>query len=100
MTGTVLFQLVSQGILSLEDAVSSFRNDVPSGEKIRISQLLDMNSRLHTYSEDLPFNELLDAERQKVWQPEELVALGLAGHPTLHQAKVFTTPTQTPSSSP
>ncbi len=40
-----------------------------------------MSSGLHNYSDDLPFNELLDTKRQKVWQPEELVVLGLAGAP-------------------
>lgn len=35
MTGTVLLQLVSEGMLSLEDAVSSFRSDVPNGENTK-----------------------------------------------------------------
>jgi D-alanyl-D-alanine carboxypeptidase len=48
-----------------------------------------MSSGLHNYSDDLPFNELLNSERQKVWQPEELVVLGLAGAPYFAPAEGF-----------
>ncbi len=81
MTGTVLLQLVQEGLLSLDDPVSAFRDDIPNGENIKISQLMDMSSGLFNYTELESFNKLLDDEPLKVWQPEELLALGIAGQP-------------------
>ena len=81
MTGTVILQLVDEGELALDDPVSDYVPDVPNGENITIAQLLDMRSGLHSYSELISFNRILDEEPQKVWQPEELVAMGLAEEP-------------------
>lgn len=81
LTGTVLLQRVSEGLISLDDAVSTFRSDVPNGENIKFSQILDMSSGPYDHSDTLAFNQLLVDEKQKVWQPEELLALGLAGPP-------------------
>ncbi len=81
MTGTVLLQLVQEGLLSLDDPVSSFRDDIPNGENIKISQLMDMSSGLFNYTELASFNKLMDDEPLKVWQPEELLALGIAEPP-------------------
>ena len=81
MTGTVILQLVDQVELALDDPVSDYVPDVPNGENITIAQLLDMRSGLHSYSELISFNRILDEEPQKVWQPEALVARGLAEEP-------------------
>ncbi|MGI8483276.1 MAG: serine hydrolase domain-containing protein [Thermomicrobiales bacterium] len=81
MTGTVLLQLVQEGLLSLDDPVSSFRDDIPNGENIKISQLMDMSSGLHSYTELKAFNQTMDDEPEKVWQPEELLAIGIAEPP-------------------
>ena len=45
---------------------------------VTISQLLDMRSGLHSYSELRSFNEVLDSDPSRAWRPDELVALGLA----------------------
>ena len=81
MTGTVILQLVDEVELTLDDPVSDYVPDVPNGENITIAQLLDMRSGLHSYSELISFNRILDEEPQKVWQPEALVAMGLAEEP-------------------
>jgi len=81
MTGTVLLQLVQEGLLSLNDPVSKFRQDIPNGENIKISQLMDMSSGLHNYTELKSLNQAMDDEPLKVWQPEELLALGIAEPP-------------------
>ena len=61
--------------------MSDYVPDVPNGENITIAQLLDMRSGLHSYSELVSFNRILDEEPPKVWQPDELVAMGLAEEP-------------------
>ena len=81
MTGTVILQLVDEGKLALDDPVSDYVPEVPNGENITITQLLNMRSGLHNYSELISFNRILDEDPQKVWQPEELVAMGLAEEP-------------------
>ncbi|MGX5696023.1 serine hydrolase domain-containing protein [Agromyces soli] len=81
MTGTVILQLVEEGKLSLDDPVSKYRPDVPNGDAITIEQLLTMRSGLHNYTEMLPLNQGLDDDPQRVWQPEELIAMGLSGEP-------------------
>ncbi|MCZ2839181.1 serine hydrolase domain-containing protein [Modestobacter sp. VKM Ac-2985] len=80
-TGTVVLQLVDEGRLSLDDPVSTYRPDVPNGDHITIAQLLDMSSGLANYTTDLTLNEQLDSNPGRVWDPEELLAIGLAMPP-------------------
>ncbi|WP_072804070.1 serine hydrolase domain-containing protein [Rhodococcoides yunnanense] len=81
MVGTVVLQLVESGALSLTDVVSKYRSDVPNGDAITIADLLDMRSGLYSYTEDSYFNTVLDTNPSRVWDPEELLAIGLAGTP-------------------
>ncbi|MFZ2963664.1 MAG: serine hydrolase domain-containing protein [Rhodoglobus sp.] len=78
MTGTIILQLVDEGLISLEDPVSAYRADVPNGENITIEQLLTMRSGLFNYTETYELNAALDATPQRAWDPEELIAMGLA----------------------
>lgn len=81
MTGTVILQLVDEGELDLDDPVADHLPDVPNGENITIAQLLNMRSGLHNYSELVSFNRLLDEEPDRVFRPDELVAIGFAEEP-------------------
>lgn len=78
MTGTIILQLVDEGLISLEDPVSAYRADVPNGENITIEQMLTMRSGLFNYTETYELNAALDATPQRAWDPEELIAMGLA----------------------
>lgn len=80
MTVTVILQLVQEGKLKLDDPISKFRPDVPNGDKITIAQLAEMRSGLFGYDFDLGFNATIDREPQKVWKPDELLAIAFA-HP-------------------
>ena len=80
MTGTCLLQLVDERAVDLDDDVQDHLPQVTS-DKLRgvtISQLLDMRSGLHSYSELRSFNEVLDSDPSRAWRPDELVALGLS----------------------
>lgn len=79
-TGTVILQMVQEGKLRLDDPVTKYRPDVPNGDNITIAELLNMRSGLFNYTATLELNEALDTEPEKVWTPEELLALGFA-HP-------------------
>jgi D-alanyl-D-alanine carboxypeptidase len=80
MTSTVILQLVEEGALSLDDPISAFRPDVPGGENITIAQLSEMRSGLFSYSFDPGFNTTLDESPEKVWTPDELLAIAFS-HP-------------------
>ena len=89
MTGTIILQLVQEGKLALTDPVSTYRPEVPNGEHITIAQLLDMTSGLASYSFDPEFNRLMDDDPNRSWDPEELVAIGLAKPPLFAPGQGF-----------
>jgi D-alanyl-D-alanine carboxypeptidase len=80
-TGTVILQQVQERKLSLDDPVSKFRPDVPGGDHITIAELLNMRSGLYNYTETRELNEIGDRNPQKVWGPDELLALAYSHLP-------------------
>lgn len=50
---------------------------MPNGDNITIAQLLDMRSGLQSYTVLESFNQAMDDEPAKAWDPEELVGIGL-----------------------
>ena len=89
MVGTVILQLVEEGSIGLDDPVSRYRPDVPNGDNITIAQLLDMRSGLATYTNLEWFNAILDDDPTRVWDPEELAAIGLALPPAFPPGEGF-----------
>jgi D-alanyl-D-alanine carboxypeptidase len=81
MTATIVLQLVEEGKVALADPISKYRPDVPNGDNITIAQLLDMRSGLASYDEDPAFLRALDADRRRVWQPDELLAMSFEQPP-------------------
>lgn len=88
-TGTVILQLVDEGKLRLDDPVSKYQPEVPNGKNITIRETLNMSSGLFSYSEDKGFNQTLDSDPHKVWEPEELVSIGLRHKPVFPPGKGF-----------
>ncbi|MGC4105273.1 MAG: serine hydrolase domain-containing protein [Thermomicrobiales bacterium] len=89
MTGTIVLQLVQEGKLALTDPVATYRPDVPNGEHIIIAQLLDMTSGLASYSFDAQVNRYMDEAPWRTWDPEELIAIGLAMPPRFAPGEGF-----------
>ncbi|MEV6520554.1 serine hydrolase domain-containing protein [Longispora sp. NPDC051575] len=81
LTGTVVLQLAQEGKLALADPVSKYRPDVPNGDNITVTQLLDMRSGLYNYSEDEQFNVQLDTNPGRVWKQDELLAIAFGKQP-------------------
>lgn len=81
MTGTVILQLVGEGKLSLDDPVSKFVPQVPNGQNITVARLMDMSSGLFNYTETLELNQSLDDDPQRVFKPQELLALAFQHDP-------------------
>jgi D-alanyl-D-alanine carboxypeptidase len=80
-TGTVILQLVQEGKLTLDDPVSTYRPDVPNGQNITITELLDMRSGLYNYTESLELNQAVDTNPTKAWTPDELLAIAYKNPP-------------------
>lgn len=80
-TTTVILQLVQEGKLSLDDPISRYRPDVPNGDNITIEMLLRMRSGLYNYTFDPGMNEIMDAEPDHVFDPEELLAVAFEHEP-------------------
>lgn len=80
-TGTLVLQLVDEGLLSLSDPVSKFEPNVPNGDQITVEMLLAMRSGLLDYTATEGFSTAVLANPQRVWQPEELLALSFAEPP-------------------
>lgn len=74
-TGTVVLQLVDEGLLNLNDPISRYIEGVPNGDEITIEHLLNMHSGLLNYTDSQLFNEQLDSAPSRVWRPTELLAL-------------------------
>ncbi|MFY2786894.1 serine hydrolase domain-containing protein [Rhodococcus sp. MALMAid1271] len=81
MVATLMLQLVRDGRIRLDDPVSMYRSDVPNGDQIPISQLLDMQSGLFSYTESWSFNQTLDNEPEYVWDPEDLLSISNSNSP-------------------
>ena len=76
-TATVILQLVEEGKIALADPVSKYRPDIPNGENITIEQLLNMRSGLFNYTETYQLLHDMDVDPQTVWEPEQLLELGV-----------------------
>ncbi|MEU4596888.1 serine hydrolase domain-containing protein [Nocardia sp. NPDC023988] len=80
MTSTVILQLVQEGKLALADPIDKYWPGVPNGDEITIAQLSEMRSGLYSYTFDPEFNATLDSDPDKVWTPEEMLAIAFS-HP-------------------
>src|SRR5438874_7770533 len=80
MTAAVIVLLAQEGKLSLNDPVSKYVPDVPNGDKITVSELLNMRSGLYTYDDDPDFWAVLEREPAKVWTRAEVLAIAFK-HP-------------------
>ena len=80
MTAALIMLLIQDGRLSLDDVVSKYVPDVPNGDKITVSELLEMRSGLYNYTNDPKFSESMDTDPAKVWTPEDVLAIAFA-HP-------------------
>ncbi|MFF2955130.1 serine hydrolase domain-containing protein [Kitasatospora sp. NPDC057965] len=75
-TATAVLQLVDEGPVGLDDPIAKYVDGVPSGEDIRVRDLLDMRSGLFPYSSDEDFINAFLADPNRVFTPEELLAYG------------------------
>ncbi len=76
-TVTLILQLADEGLLSLDDTVDMYFDDVPNGDTITLRHLASLTSGLASYTVDPDFQDTLFSNPQRAWEPEELVEIGL-----------------------
>lgn len=77
-TGTLILQLAQDGKLSLEDPIGKYIPDIPRGNDMTIRMLVDMTSGIASYSLDPTFQQEIFSNPTKQWNPDDLIAMGLA----------------------
>lgn len=71
-TGTIILQLVDEGMVQLDDPASKYRTDVPRGDEITIEMLLSMRSGLANYTDNPALSEAAESF-DVVFTPEQLL---------------------------
>ena len=75
---TVLLQLVDEGVVSLDDRLSSWLPDVPYADEVELGQLAQMTSGYPDYLWSDEFRDAFSADPFRQWEPDELIALATA----------------------
>ena len=79
MVATVVMKLAEEGKLLLDDPMSQYLSPstldgISHAEEITIRQLLNMTAGVTDYTELDAFNDAVDADPDKVWQHQEVLA--------------------------
>jgi D-alanyl-D-alanine carboxypeptidase len=80
MTAALIVLLAQDGKLKFSDPVSDYVPDVPDGDNITIEELLKMRSGLYGYTNAPELSTALDADPEKAWTPQEVLAIAFR-HP-------------------
>ena len=78
---SVVLELYQEQKLGLDDALADHWSGFPGGDTITLRQLLNHTSGIFNYTEDEDFFTAVLAEPEKVWTPDELVALAATNPP-------------------
>src|SRR4030095_7494548 len=81
MTAAVIMLLAQEGKLSFDDSVSKYVPDVPNGDNITITELLNMRSGLYSYDDDPELWAVLERDPTKVWTPAEVLSIAFKQPP-------------------
>jgi len=74
-TVTVLFQLIDDGLINLDDTLSEYLPDFPNSDNVSVEMLTNMSSGIFNYSETEEFFQEVIDNPEKVWTTEELIAI-------------------------
>ncbi len=79
--GAVALRLAERGVISLDDPISKYCNDVPDGERMTLRMLGNNTAGVRNFISLREVKAEFAAHPQKVWKREELIQLGLRGKP-------------------
>lgn len=79
MVGTLILQLVDEGLINLDAPVNQWFPSLPEGDKITVRMLGTMSSGIASYTFDEKFFNDYFGHPDKSWKPEQLVEMGFQG---------------------
>ena len=88
-TVSLLLQAAADGLLSLDDTINQYIEDIPNGDEITLRQMANMTSGLASYTFDEQFQNELFSNPERVWTPEELVQIGIEDSPAFDPGTEF-----------
>jgi CubicO group peptidase (beta-lactamase class C family) len=77
LVATLLLQLVDEGIVELEDKISTWLPDLPNADRVSLRHLAQMTSGYQDYVQDPDFLQANQADPHRVWTPEELLSYAI-----------------------
>jgi D-alanyl-D-alanine carboxypeptidase len=80
-TISLLLQAEAEGLLSLDDTIDKYVDDVLNGDKITLRQMANMTSGIASYTENDQWLNEFFSHPERVWKPEELVQAGIKDSP-------------------
>jgi len=89
MTSAIILQLAQEGKLRLSDPISKYVSAVPHGDKIKLSDLLEMRSGLYGYTDSPELSASIDKNPTKVWSPQEVLEIAFKHKPNAKPGTVF-----------
>jgi D-alanyl-D-alanine carboxypeptidase len=88
-TVSLLLQAEAEGLLSLDDTIGQYIEDVPNGDEIMLRQMANMTSGIASYTFNDQFQEQLFSDPQRIWRPEEVVQFGIEDSPAFDPGTEF-----------
>jgi D-alanyl-D-alanine carboxypeptidase len=88
-TVSLLLQAEAEGLLSLDDTIGQYIEDVPNGDEIMLRQMANMTSGIASYTFNEQFQEQLFSDPQRIWRPEEVVQFGIEDSPAFDPGTEF-----------
>ena len=88
-TVSLLLQAAAEGLLSLDDTIDQYYEEVPNGDEITLRQMANMTSGIASYTFNEQWQNELFSNPQRVWRPEEVVQIGIADSPAFDPGTEF-----------
>lgn len=80
-----ILTLEQNGKLNINDSVDKYLKNYPRWNKITLRQLMNMSSGIYNYTDAFPILGLTEPQQQKIYKPEELLAIAYK-HPDTFKA--------------
>jgi D-alanyl-D-alanine carboxypeptidase len=88
-TVSLLLQAEADGLLSLNDTIDQYVQDIPNGDEITLRQMANMTSGIASYTFDEQWQDEVFSDPQRVWTPEELVQFAIEDSPAFDPGTEF-----------
>src|SRR5690606_10227835 len=87
--GTVMLQLADEGLVEIDEPVSSYLTDIPGGDDITVEHLAAMCSGLENYLALEECDELFSADPARAPEISELLEIAYAASPVFAPGEAY-----------